>query len=127
HGIITTILDPLLLRPGHSCRKSAVPWPAIAGQHLDSRACARCGPLLLIPNLTHLFASARAGNKALSHSRLETALRLSQHHGAGPQTSVVLGRARACFRNSACAAPNPRPLSGPSAHVSCKMRLSCFA
>src|SRR5262249_21906681 len=56
--------DLLLLRPGHSCRESAVPWPAIAGQHyLDSRACARCGPLFLIPILTHLFASACAGTR----------------------------------------------------------------
>src|SRR5262249_23681893 len=58
----------VLLRPGHIYRESAMPWPAIAGQHLDSRACARCGPLLLVPNLTHLFASACAGNKALPQS-----------------------------------------------------------
>jgi len=78
-----------LLRPGHSYRESAMPWPAIAGQHLDSRACARCGPLLLVPNLTRLFASACAGNKALCHSRAGDRL-----HGCGSQTSVVLGRAR---------------------------------
>ena len=36
------------------------------------------------------------------------------------------GSSKACFRIQR-AQRQPRPLSGPSSHVSCKMRLSCFA
>src|SRR6266446_2200223 len=125
HGNITTILDPLLLRPGHRYRESDVPWPAIAGQHLDGRACARCGPLLLIPNLTHLFASACAGNKALCHLRAGDRLEAVAASWCGSQTLVGLGRARLVSGFSVRNA-NTRPLSGPSSHVSCNNEIIVF-
>jgi len=65
-------------------------WPTISNPNFDTPVRLRVGR-----------------NKALCHPRLETALRLSQHHGAGRKLSGA-GSSKACFRIQR---PRRRPTS----------------
>jgi hypothetical protein len=74
--------------------------------------------LLLIPNLTHLFASARA-EQGVMPFKLETASRLSPHHAAGRKHQWCWVE-QGLFSDSASAAPtHVRSVLLPRTHVSC--------